>query len=64
MSTAVSPNNQNRTGGGVVGFFMNNSVSAWIVTLVLLFVGINSFFKLGQLEDPDFTIKNAIQSCP
>lgn len=60
MSTAVSPNTQNRTGGGVAGFFMNNSVSAWIVTLVLLFVGINSFFKLGQLEDPDFTIKNAV----
>lgn len=47
-------------GGGVAGFFMRNGVIAWMVTLILLLGGINSFFKLGQLEDPDFTVKNAI----
>lgn len=46
--------------GGVAGFFMKNAVVSWIVTLVLLIGGLVSFFNLGQLEDPDFTIKNAI----
>lgn len=57
MSTTKAPLPQ---GGGVAGFFMRNGVIAWMVTLILLFGGINSFFKLGQLEDPDFTVKNAI----
>ena len=32
---------------------------AWFATVVLLLAGIASFFGLGQLEDPEFTVKNA-----
>ena len=31
-----------------------------VTTLAIAFVGIQSFFSLGQLEDPEFTIKTAL----
>src|SRR6476469_6466077 len=31
---------------------------------ILIVAGIAAFFKLGQLEDPDFTIKVAVVSTP
>lgn len=61
MSTPNTPEVvSQKQGGGVAGFFMRNGVIAWMVTIILLFGGISSFFNLGQLEDPDFTIKNAV----
>lgn len=51
---------QNTSGGGIAGFSIRNSIVSWMITLVLLFGGVVYFFKLGQLEDPDFTIKNAM----
>ena len=29
-------------------------------TFILILAGIASYFTLGQLEDPEFTIKNAV----
>lgn len=42
------------------GYFINNKVTSWLVTLILLIGGILSFDELGRLEDPEFTIKDAI----
>ncbi|QSX29417.1 efflux RND transporter permease subunit [Shewanella cyperi] len=44
----------------VAGYFVKNSVISWMFTLILLIGGIMSFNRLGQLEDPPFTIKDAI----
>ncbi|GAA5319416.1 MAG: efflux RND transporter permease subunit VmeI [Candidatus Pelagadaptatus aseana] len=60
MTTPIRDEYKEEKGGKAAAFFMKNPVVSWIVTLVLLLGGINSFFNLGQLEDPDFTIKNAI----
>ncbi len=51
---------ESRRGGGIAGFSINNGVISWIITLALLIGGIIEYFNLGQLEDPDFTIKNAV----
>ncbi|EHN68921.1 efflux RND transporter permease subunit [Aliivibrio fischeri] len=44
----------------VAAFFVKNKIISWMVTLILLLGGAVDFFKLGQLEDPEFTIKDAI----
>jgi len=36
----------------------------YFATVLIFFAGIASFFSLGQLEDPDFTVKTAILSTP
>ncbi|WNC66887.1 efflux RND transporter permease subunit [Thalassotalea nanhaiensis] len=51
---------QTRTGGGIAAFSMKNSLVSWMITIILLFGGILHFFELGQLEDPNFTIKNSV----
>ena len=33
---------------------------SWMVTIILLFGGILAFMNLGRLEDPEFTIKEAV----
>jgi len=42
------------------GYFIKNTVTSWLVTLILLIGGIISFQELGRLEDPEFTIKDAV----
>ncbi|MBE0368152.1 efflux RND transporter permease subunit [Pseudoalteromonas aurantia] len=41
-------------------FMMKNKVVALFSTVLLTLAGLFSFFNLGQLEDPEFTIKNAL----
>ena len=45
-------------------FAIKKSVITWSLTLVLLFGGMASYGKLSRLEDPEFTIKDAIISTP
>ncbi|MPW31067.1 AcrB/AcrD/AcrF family protein [Agarivorans sp. B2Z047] len=44
----------------IAGYFVKNSIISWMFTLILLIGGILSFTGLGQLEDPPFTIKDAV----
>ncbi|EKE77919.1 efflux RND transporter permease subunit [Gallaecimonas xiamenensis] len=45
---------------GIAEYAIRHKVVSWLFTLVLLVGGIVSFFRLGQLEDPEFTIKSAM----
>lgn len=44
----------------IAGYFVKNTVISWMFTLILLIGGLFAFSGLGQLEDPPFTIKDAI----
>ena len=46
----------------MVDFFLRQKVISWMITLLLAIGGVVSFFGLGQLEFPEFTIRNAIIS--
>ncbi|MCO7225236.1 efflux RND transporter permease subunit [Pleionea sp. CnH1-48] len=39
---------------------IEKKVISWMLTLILLIGGVASYFGLGQLEDPEFTLKQAI----
>ncbi len=41
-------------------YFIRHKVSSWVFALILGLGGTFSFFGLGQLEDPPFTIKDAM----
>ena len=43
---------------------IRKSTITWVFTVLLLVVGFNSFFGLAWLEDPEFTIKDAIVMTP
>ena len=45
-------------------FAIEKSVVTWTLTLGLLIAGWLSFQSLARLEDPEFTIKNAIITTP
>lgn len=45
-------------------FSIKNQTITWFSFLLLAIAGIFSFFKLGQLEDPAFTVKNALIITP
>ena len=45
-------------------FSIKKSVITWALTLVLVAAGWSAFGKLARLEDPEFTIKQAIISTP
>lgn len=47
-------------GQGIAAYFIKNSVISWMLTLIFLIGGITAFFGLGRLEDPAFTIKDAM----
>ena len=40
-------------------FAVERSVLTQVITFLVLVGGVFSFFQLGQLEDPDFTVKIA-----
>ncbi|WP_318465977.1 efflux RND transporter permease subunit [Photobacterium leiognathi] len=44
----------------IATYFIKNKVISWMLTLIFLVGGTFSFFGLGQLEDPAFTIKDAM----
>lgn len=41
-------------------YFIDNRTSSWLVALILLVGGILAYLGLGRLEDPQFTIKQAM----
>jgi multidrug efflux pump subunit AcrB len=43
---------------------IRKSVITWVMTVLLTVVGAYSFFQLSWLEDPEFTIKDAIITTP
>ena len=43
---------------------IRKSVITWTMTLVLVVAGWSAFFGLPRLEDPEFTIKQAIVTTP
>ncbi|WP_299018214.1 efflux RND transporter permease subunit [uncultured Photobacterium sp.] len=44
----------------IAAYFIKNKVISWMMTLIFLIGGTMSFFGLGRLEDPAFTIKDAM----
>ncbi|MEJ2762458.1 efflux RND transporter permease subunit [Photobacterium sp. MCCC 1A19761] len=44
----------------IAAYFIQNKVISWMLTLIFLIGGTLSFFGLGRLEDPAFTIKDAM----
>ncbi len=48
----------------IAEFSIQNKVVTWVVTIVLVGVGAISFQNLSRLEDPEFTIKDAIIFTP
>jgi multidrug efflux pump subunit AcrB len=44
----------------IAKYFIERKVTSWMVTLILLIGGVIAFSNLGQLEDPEFTIKDAL----
>ncbi|ROV58644.1 efflux RND transporter permease subunit [Vibrio ponticus] len=45
---------------GIAAYFIRNRVISWMIALIFLIGGVASFFGLGRLEDPAFTIKDAM----
>ena len=45
---------------GIAAYFIKNRVISWMVSLIFLIGGIAAFLGLGRLEDPAFTIKDAM----
>ena len=43
---------------------IRKSVITWVMTVILVVLGGVSFFQLSWLEDPEFTIKDAIVMTP
>lgn len=41
-------------------YFIKHSTTSWMLVLILLVGGISSYLGLGRLEDPQFTIKEAM----
>lgn len=44
----------------IAAYFITNKVISWMITLIFLIGGTMAFFGLGRLEDPAFTIKDAM----
>ncbi|NOH79584.1 efflux RND transporter permease subunit [Vibrio sp. RE86] len=45
---------------GIAAYFIRNRVISWMISLIFLIGGVSAFFGLGRLEDPAFTIKDAM----
>ncbi len=48
----------------LASFAIRNARFTWFAIVLLTLGGIASFFSLGQLEDPEFTIKTAVVATP
>ncbi|EEY98262.1 transporter AcrB/D/F family [Vibrio sp. RC586] len=60
MSEQKQTPQENSENQGVAAYFINNRVISWMVSLIFLIGGTAAFFNLGRLEDPAFTIKDAM----
>lgn len=61
MSTqTTSSSNASPEAGNAATYFIKHGTTSWMVLLILLFGGLISYFGLGRLEDPEFTIKEAL----
>lgn len=54
-----SPQNDDNV-TGIAAYFIRNRVISWMISLIFLIGGAAAFFELGRLEDPAFTIKDAM----
>ena len=43
---------------------LDKSIVTWVVIVLLLLGGIQSFMGMSRLEDPEFTIKDAVITTP
>jgi multidrug efflux pump subunit AcrB len=48
----------------IAGFALRNRVTTLVLTLVLMIGGIDAYNQLSRLEDPEFTIKEALVITP
>lgn len=65
MANALEEKNQtttkpSRKPNNIATYFIGNSTTSWMLLLILLVGGIVSYLGLGRLEDPQFTIKEAM----
>jgi len=44
----------------IASYFMQNRVISWMLTILILMAGALSYQKLSRLEDPEFTVKDAV----
>lgn len=44
----------------IATYFIKNSVISWMLTLIFVIGGTIAFLGLGRLEDPAFTLKDAM----
>ncbi|MEE9141386.1 MAG: efflux RND transporter permease subunit [Gammaproteobacteria bacterium] len=49
---------------GITDFCLNNRVTTLVLTVVMIVGGMYSYSRLGRLEDPEFTIKDALIYTP
>ncbi|MGC9400929.1 efflux RND transporter permease subunit [Vibrio genomosp. F10 str. 9ZC157] len=54
------PDQTNEEEKGIAVYFIKNKVISWMISLIFLIGGVSAFFGLGRLEDPAFTIKDAM----
>lgn len=47
-------------GFDIAKYFVKQKTTSWLFALILLIGGTISYFQLGQLEDPEFVLKQAI----
>src|SRR5690606_42115498 len=45
-------------------YAIGKPVNTWVLILILLVGGCVAFFEVGRLEDPEFTIKQAVINVP
>ncbi|UJF17159.1 efflux RND transporter permease subunit [Vibrio sp. SS-MA-C1-2] len=55
-----NPQSKPNSERGIAAYFIKNRVISWMISLILLIGGIQAFLGLGRLEDPAFTIKQAM----
>jgi multidrug efflux pump subunit AcrB len=44
----------------IAEYFIRNKVISWVLTVTFLVGGVISYTNLGRLEDPEFTVKDAV----
>ncbi len=47
-------------GFDIARYFVKQKTTSWLIAAILLFGGVISYLQLGQLEDPEFVLKQAI----
>ncbi len=65
MSKQDNPNTSSgaadsASGQNAATYFIQHKTTSWMMTLILLVGGVTAYLGLGQLEDPEFTLKQAL----